>query len=259
MAVPLLALTFSTAAGQAGIRPPQGWSLGLMGGAAAFSDMQRGTVRVVRPTAGGMESREMARRIGAETSTTLAGYLAFWPSRNWGLRVHGTYAPSRFETMMSESDAEYSGLPTTSSEQPLAGLDILTLDLQAMFRLPTIKNRVLPYGILGGGVARYQVRGGDAPVPEEAAGEFDGGVKLRPAAVVGVGAMLPFRQRAFRLHFELTNHIAGTPIKGGESRLFDAGGGTIEFDPQDEPAGDSRVSVVSGVRFMVGVSWSPKR
>ncbi len=228
-----------------------------MGGAAAFSDMQRGSIRVLRPTATGSESRELARRIGAETSTVLAGYVAFWPSRNWGLRLHATYAPTRFETVMRESEAEYSGLPATFQEQGLAGLDIVTADVQAMFRLPTIKNRVLPYGILGGGIARYEVRGEDAPVPAEAAGEFDGGVKVRPAAVLGLGAMLPFRNPAFRLHFELTNHVAGTPIKGGAEQFVQADGGTIEIDPQDEPAGDRRVSVVNGVRFMVGLSWSP--
>jgi hypothetical protein len=259
VAVLLLAAPLSTVHGQTGIRPPQGWSLGLMGGAAAFTDMQRGSVRVFRPTASGLESRELARRVGAETSTVMAAHLAFWPSRNWGLRLHATYAPTRFETVMRESEAQYTGMPATSEERPLAGLDVITTDLQLLFRLPTIKNRVLPYGIVGGGAARYEVRGGDEPVPEEAAGEFDGGVKVRPAAVVGVGAMLPFRNRAFRLHFELTDHIAGTPIQGGQGQLVDTGDGTIEFDPQAEPPGDRRVSLTNAVRFMVGVSWSPRR
>ncbi|HEY0810464.1 MAG TPA: hypothetical protein VGD49_09905, partial [Longimicrobiales bacterium] len=94
-----LALTFATHLNaQTGIRPPRGFSLGFLGGAAAFSDMQRGSIRVSRPTLSGVEERELARRVGAETSTTLGAYLAFWPSRNWGLRLAGSWAPSRFET-----------------------------------------------------------------------------------------------------------------------------------------------------------------
>jgi hypothetical protein len=250
----------SNANAQTGIRPPQGWSLGVAGGAAAFSDMQRGTMRVIRPSGSGMEQREFTRRVGAETSTTLAAYISFWPSRNWGLRAHASWAPSRFETIMKEADAEFAGVPTTSAEsQSLAGLSIISTDLQALFRLPTIKNRVMLYGILGGGLARYSVQPGDEPVPPEAEGDFEGGVKVRPAGVIGLGAMLPLRNRAFRMHFELTNHISATPLEGGEGETIVNDDGTIEFLPRDEPAGERRVSIVSGVRFVVGLSFSPRK
>lgn len=251
----------ATARSQTGIRPPQGWSLGISGGAAAFSDMQRGSVRVFRPTPQGMEEREMARRVGAETSTTIGGYLAYWPSRNWGMRLHGSFAPSRFETMMQEADAEYAGIPSSSDEgERLAGLSIVSADLQLLFRLPTIKDRVMLYGIVGGGAARYAVQNGEDPVPEEAEGDFEGGVRVRPAGVLGLGAMLPFRNRAFRLHFELTNTIAATPLKGGYRQAFVASGGEeLEFDPRDEPAGERRVYVMNGVRFTIGASFSPNK
>jgi hypothetical protein len=233
-------------------------SVGFFGGAAAFSDMQRGSVRVFRPVSTGFESREMVRRVGAETSTSVGGYVAFWPSRNWGLRVQGAYAPTRFETFMKESEAEYAGLPQSSEENGrLAGLSIGTVDLDVMVRFPTIKNRVMLYGILGGGLARYSVQEGN-PVPEEAEGEFEGGVKVRPAAVFGLGAMLPMRNRALRLHFELTNHLAETPLQGGDRQATEMPNGTIVFDPGDEPAGERRVAIMSGVRFVVGVSWSPR-
>jgi hypothetical protein len=244
---------------QTGIRPPQGWSLGFMGGAAAFTDMQRGSIQVTRPTSVGIEQRELARRVSAETSTTLAAYLSYWPSRNWGLRVHATYSPTRFETLMKESEAEYAGLPQSSEEAGrLAGLSIVTTDLQGMFRLPTIKNRVMLYGILGGGVARYRVQNDDGAIPEEAEGEFDEGAKIRPSAVFGLGSMLPFRNRAFRLHFELTNHVAGTPLKGGDPQEATNNDVEVKIVPRDEPAGERRVSFTSGVRFMVGMSFSPK-
>ena len=240
------------AAAQTGIRAPQGWSLGIFGGAAAFSDMQRGSIRV--------EDREMARRVGAETSTTMGAYLAFWPSPNWGLRAHGTYAPSRFETIMNQGDAEVAGVPQTSAEgQRLAGLSIVSADLQFLFRLPTIKNRVMPYGILGAGIARYSVKSGEEPVPDEAAGVFEDGEKVRPAGVLGLGAMLPMRNRSFRLHFELTNQLAATPLEGGEGHSVLTDDGMIVVAPRDTPSGERRVSVMNNVRFVVGVSFAPRK
>jgi hypothetical protein len=245
---------------QTGIRAPQGWSLGFMGGAAAFSDMQRGSVRVLRPTEAGLEQREMARRVSAETSTTLAAYLAFWPSRNWGLRLHSTFSPTRFETLMKESDAEFAGLPQSSEEGTrLAGLSIMTADLQGMFRLPTIKNRVMLYGIAGGGLSRYEVQAGDGEIPEEAEGEFETGSRLRPSVMFGLGSMLPMRNRSFRLHFELTNHLSSTPLEGGDPQIAPTGSGEVEFVPRDEPAGEHRVTITNSVRFMVGVSYAPRK
>ena len=245
-------LAAAEAVAQTGIRAPQGWSLGIFGGAAAFSDMQRGSVRV--------EDRELARRVGAETSTTLGGFLAFWPSQNWGLRAHGTWSPSRFETVMHEGEAEDAGIISTSAEgERLAGLSIMSADLHFMFRLPTIKNRVMPYGILGAGAARYSVQTGDEPVPDEAQGDFEGGVKVRPAATLGLGAMLPMRNRSFRLHFELMNQVAATPLEGGSRQSILREDGTIVLDPRDEPAGERRVSVMNNVRFVVGASWAPRK
>ena len=256
----LLMLLPATAAAQTGIRAPQGWSLGVFGGAAAFSDMLRGSVRVVRASTTGTEERELARRVGAETSTAVGAQVAFWPGRHWGVRLHGIYSPSRFETIMQESEAEYAGMPSTSVEgDRLAGLDVLSADLQLLFRLPTIKNRVMPYGILGGGVVRYSVQKGEEPVPQEAQGDFEGGVKVRPAAVFGLGAMLPLSHRSFRLHFELTNQIAGTPLQGGHQHSILNADGRIEIDPRDEPSGERRVSVTNTARFMVGASFAFRR
>jgi hypothetical protein len=236
----LIFTTHSKSHGQTGIRPPQGWSLGLMGGAAAFSDMHRGSVEVLRLTPTGAEARDLSRRVGAETSTVVGGYLSFWPSRNWGLRLHGTFAPTRFESVVRTSSS--SQLPDLAPDSVrYAGLHVATAELHALFRLPTIKNRVLLYGIVGGGIARYQAMGGDDPVPPEAAGDFDGGPQLQPGGIFGLGAMLPFRNRAFRLHFELTDQVSATPIQPEA---------TVE---------DDSVELTNAVRFMVGASWSPKR
>jgi hypothetical protein len=84
-------------------------------------------------------------------------------------------------------------------------------------------------------------------------------VKVRPAGVIGLGAMLPLRNRAFRMHFELTNHMSSTPLEGGEGEVIVGEDGTIEFLPREEPAGEQRVKLVSGVRFVVGLSFSPRK
>jgi hypothetical protein len=238
LAACLLALAISEASAQTGIRPPRGLSLGIMGGAAAFSDMQRGSLEVSRSGSAGVETRDLGRRIGAETSTVLGAYLSFWPNRNWGLRLAGTYAPTRFETIMRSSHEDFLG--TAADTGRLAGLDVTTADVQLMFRLPTIKNRVLLYGMMGGGVARYETRGGE-PVPDEAAADLGGGPQTHPAGMFGLGAMLPFRNRAFRLHFELTDHVSETPIARVDG---------VDEDP---------VELTNSVRFTIGVSWSPNR
>jgi hypothetical protein len=197
---------------------------------------------VFRTTSAGLETRDLGRRIGAETSTALGAYLAFWPSRNWGLRVYGTYAPTRFETILRGGHGSFD--PAAPDTGRLAGLDIMTADLQAMFRLPTIKNRVLLYGMLGGGVVRYEVRSSDEkePLPEEAHGDLGDGARIHSGGMFGLGAMLPFRNRAFRLHFELSDHIGKTPLHSAA----------------DDGDNEDPVELTSSVRFMVGASWSPK-
>jgi hypothetical protein len=244
LAIPICALLLGATdlPGQTGIRPPQGWSLGLMGGVAAFTDMQRSSLTVFRTTSTGLETRDLGRRIGAETSTALGGYLSFWPTRNWGLRLYGTYAPTRLEAIMRGDHGSFN--PEAPDTGRLAGLDIMTADLQAMFRLPTIKNRVLLYGILGAGLARYEVRSSseNEPVPEEAQGDLGAGPRTHPAGMFGLGAMLPFRNRAYRLHFELSNHIGETPLGRTD----------------DQISAEDPVELTSSVRFMVGASWSPK-
>lgn len=248
-----------SAAAQTGIRAPRGLNVGVLGGVAAYSDFQRGSVLVSRPTADGIEERELARRVGAKTSTAMSAYISFWPSPNWGLRVQGAWAPTRFETLMKESEAEFAGMPRSSDDAArLAGLDVLSADLQVLFRLPTIRNRIMPYGILGGGVTQYRVTGGE-PLPEEAEEEFQEGDRVRPAGVFGLGAMLPLSNRAFRMHFELTNHLTSTPVNGGSAQALETTDATILFAPAAQPPGETRVKLTSTVRFVVGLSYSPRQ
>lgn len=193
---------------QTGVRPPQGWSLSGFAGGAAFTDFQRAA----------------ERRIGAETSGSFAANLAFWPTRHWGIRARIGYAPSRFETIDPQADRD-----TTPR---LASLSITSYEGQLIFRLPTIHGRVMPYGIAGGGIVRYQL-GEDAPLPEEAVNGFSTG--QQPAVSVGLGAALPLRPSGWSLNFELTDQISRTPMPTTTS---------------------DRIKTTSTVTFMVGASWN---
>lgn len=236
LALLLLSIAAPLAA-QTGVRPPQGWSLGVFGGGAAFTDFQRVNVHGIRLSgAGELEERQIARYIGAETSGAIAATLAFWPSKNWGVRARGLYAPTRFETVFRKSDAAFMNAPQTSEETgELAALAISSLDGQILFRLPTIRGRIMPYGIVGGGAVRYAHRGGNEPVPDEAADDFGAGrSQTRLAGSFGLGAMIGLRPERWGLHFELTDQISRTPVEG---------------------TSNDRIRSTSSVTFMVGASW----
>lgn len=235
----LLLWAATPAVAQTGIRPPRGLNVGVMGGGAAYSDLQRSGVRLERLTADGLEERSFPRRISVETSTAAGGWLSYWPTRSFGLRLQGTWSPSRFQVLATPSEGTFIGAESETGEPDLAGVEVITGDLQLLFRLPTLRNRVLPYGILGGGVTRYRTRGGEELLPSEAEEFFEDGSSVQPGGVFGLGAMLPLRNRAFRLHFELTDHVARTPIKSGG------------FVP-----GESRVRLTNSVQCMVGLSYS---
>lgn len=221
---------------QSGVQPPQGWSLGLFIGGSAFTDFQRSNVRSVGMTPSGRPyDLEYVRRIGAATSGTVAGTLAFWPSRNWGGRARGAYAPSHFETEIPQADAEAMEGPAGAPEAtPLAALTISSLEGQLLFRMPTIHNRIMPYGIVGGGVIRY-MPGGGGVIPDEAELDFEAGARTRPDATVGLGAMLGLQKKGWGLHFELVDQISRSPVTGG-----DLEGGRL----------------MNSVSFTFGASWT---
>lgn len=204
----LIALFATPLHAQTGVRPPQGWSLAAFAGGAAFTDFHRNA----------------DRRIGAETSGSFAGHLAFWPTGHWGVRARIGYAPSRFE-VIAEQEAR-------DTAPPLASLSIMSYEGQILFRLPTLHGRVMPYGIAGGGVLRYQL-GSDAPLPEEAETAFEADRYM--TVTLGAGAALALRPTGWSLGFELTDQVSRTPIPG---------------------TGSDRIKTTSSVAFMVGASWN---
>jgi opacity protein-like surface antigen len=228
-------LMASAAHAQTGVRPPQGWSLGFYVGGAAFTDFQRSNIRAVGFSIEGEPiERELPQSVGAQTSGVLAATLAYWPTQNWGFRARAAYAPTRFETVIPQSDADFLNMPrpaATGSE--FRSLGITSYEGQVLFRLPTIRHRIMPYGIFGGGAVRYALGSGEEPIPEEAQSDFDSGAETRPAATLGLGAMIGLRP-GWGLHFELVDQVSRTPVRGTQE--------------------DSR-ETTSSLTFMVGASW----
>ena len=220
---------------QTGVRPPQGWSLGVYLGGAAFTDFQRSNIRAVGVSVDGEPiERELLQSVGAQTSSVVAATIAYWPTQNWGFRARAAYAPTRFETVIPQADAEFLNMPrpaATGSE--FRSLAITSYEGQVLFRLPTIRHRIMPYGIFGGGVVRYTLRSGDEPIPQEAESDFESGRQTRPAVTLGLGVMHGLRP-GWGLHFELIDQISQTPVRGTQ---------------------EDSLETTSSLTFTVGASW----
>lgn len=199
--------------GQNGVRPPQGLSLGLAAGGSAFTAFHR------TPDAG---------RLSAHTSGVFTGNVAFWPSKNWGLRVQVNHAPSRFEQIGPEPQL-------VADTARLAGLSIWSYQGQVNFRMPTIKSRIMPYGIVGGGVVKYSAERDQDPIPPAAMSDFSAGSRTVPSGVLGVGARVQTRRNGWALNFELVDQLSRTPISGTDG---------------------SQVKVTNAASFTVGLSWT---
>ena len=232
-----LVIVAAPVSAQNSIQPPQGWSLADFGGGSAYTDFQRGTVQTVTASpSGGLQQYEFARRVGAETAGAFAAAVSYWPSNNWGVRLFTSYSPSRFETMVPHDAPALVERLDASGEVALADLMITSYEVHGTIRLPTIRNKVMPYGVVGVGVVRYSPEEG--LLPEEAQSDFATGSRVMPAVRLGLGASLPMRPAGLGLNFELTDQIAGTPVRA---------------------EGDRNVSLTNAVTFMVGLSWTPSQ
>lgn len=200
---------------------------GLIGG-AAYTDFQR----VAEPTA----TAGPLRRITAETSPVLGVAIGVWPSRHWGLRFHASFAPTRLE--LRDGGETIEEQETVESRFPGSSVDVWTADLAFMVRAPvTPGGRVVPYFLLGGGILGFSAERGGAIGPARVL-EKD---PVRPAAMVGLGALVALQRDQLALTFELTDHIFSTPIRE---------------DPQTtllQPAGD-QVGVTSQIRLLTGIT-----
>lgn len=212
-------------------------TLGLAAGGAAFSDFQRAEA----------VSRDEVfdRRISAQTSLAFSATATYWISRYWGVRAHGSYAPTRF---VLRAPTEEMG----QDQSLYSALGVYMVDGDVLFRAPIVVGRVAPYGLVGAGIVDYRADpGNDDPLPAEAKQTFDGDHQRRFAGVVGIGAVIPLDRQSFHLTFELTNHLTRSPVEP-------PAGGTVEdnvvIDPDGWRGDDDGSGLTSNVRLMIGVS-----
>lgn len=218
---------------------PRALSISLFGGGIAFSDFRRESA----PVSGDVP---LERRLSASTSFIAAGTVTYWMNGRWGIRAHASYSPSRIEMRRyGMPDAERRTL--AAEDVPLSGLDVWMYDADVLFRLRLPLGRVHPYGIAGVGALDYKLRTADGEVvPEAVSRAFQDEQQWRFAGVLGVGAVVPLERYRLLLNFELTNHIARTPLS--ESPLI-----ADARDPESDDRLDE-VGYTSNLRLMLGLT-----
>jgi opacity protein-like surface antigen len=225
------------------------WMLTAELGGAAFSDFQRGQAR---PAAGSVDVGDFQRRVSAQTSITTGGSIAYWFSPVWGVRLAGSYAASRF-SVWNEEGAQRAFDEHAPDDTAHAALGIWMANTAIVFRFPVQFGRVLPYGVAGAGVVSYQSDGSES-LPPEARAHFADGRSTAPAAVFGVGAVVPLQRRDLMLSFELTNHLTRTPLQQpAEGEWFDIAGVPVQLSP-DSRSSAGGVRTTSNLRLTLGLT-----
>jgi hypothetical protein len=221
-------------------------SLTVTAGGAAFSDFQRA---VEQPDTG---SQRFERRLSAGTTGVIGAELVWWLGSAWGLRAHASYMPSRFAVKHDREGEEWLREQSVTAQGPTyERLRIWAADVSALVRPPFNFRRVAPYGILGAGIVSYRPQSSRA-LPPEAEAAFTGGARTSPAAVVGVGAILPLQKGDMLLSFALTDHITRTPVTEANATTAwrDSRNGSSLYPSEDEGG----VRFTSNVRLMVGLT-----
>ena len=221
-------------------------------GGAAFSDFER---TQARPLDGGLELGDFARRVSARTAGSAGAWASYWIRDGLAVRAGISFVPSSFTVWNEDiARAALESLQPAEADPTYASLSIWMANLSGVFRFPHSFGRVTPYGIVGAGVVRYHASG-DAAMPPEARGRFASGGRQTGAGVIGIGAAIPLQRRNLLMTFELTNHIARTPL-GNDSagEMFELGGVAMQIDPDDISSGEGDVSMTSHVRLALGLT-----
>ncbi|HEU5209185.1 MAG TPA: hypothetical protein VFU06_07220 [Longimicrobiales bacterium] len=214
-------------------------ALSVFGGGIAFSDFRR-EAEWLGP------DQPFEQRLSASTSVLGSAAVSAWLGRRVAVRVQGAWTPTRFELRSTET---YTALGESNEDTAptLSRLDVWMYDVDLLFRLPLSLGRVEPYAVAGLGAIEYRLRTGEEEVvPEPAEMAFNGDRQRRLAGVLGVGAVIPLERHRLLLNFELSSHIARTPIS--ESAVPRA-----VPDPEAESRVDE-VGYTSGVRLMIGLT-----
>ncbi|CAN5703682.1 hypothetical protein BH23GEM10_BH23GEM10_17250 [soil metagenome] len=222
-------------------------------GGAAFSDFHRARARPVVPIA---DMHDFQRRVSARTSITVGTTATYWVGPGWGVRLGGAFVPTRF-SVWNEESAQLRLDPSPLDEEPMhASLGVWLGSAAITFRFPRSFGRVVPYGMVGAGVAHYSLRD-DRDLPAEARTQFDSGARTMPAAVLGLGATLPLEREGLLLNFELTNHLSRSPIDSARrSEPFDISGVSVELAPGSNTSGLHDTGMTSNLRLTLGFTMA---
>ena len=250
-----LALLSTNASAQVSAEP---WFRGgtlmitLEAGGAAFSDFDRSQVR---PVSDEIALGDFRRRVSARTSGSVGAWASYWLGHGWGIRAGIGYVPSAFDVWNEESARRVlePSQPGVMAEPRHSSLDIWMANAAVVFRFPRSFGRVVPYGIVGGGVIRYSASD-DASLPPEARSNFADGVRQVPAGLLGIGATIPLQRRNLLLSFELTDHISRPPFSGAEGQVFEISGVPLLMDPDDGAGASDNVGLTSHVRLSLGLT-----
>jgi hypothetical protein len=228
------------------------WMLTVEAGGSAFTDFQRA---LAQPTGAGTGAGmpDFRRRVSAHTTATLGANVTRWVGNVWGVRAAASWAPTRF-TVWNEDDAQRTFDELNGYESAdYARLNAWTAGAAIVFRLPFALGRVVPYGIAGGGIVRYD-RADDADVPPEARRRFDDGGWSGAAAFFGVGSAIPLQRNNLMLNFELTNHLSRTPLDDeGLGEAFEISGVPLRLAADPARGGDG-IDLANKIRLTVGLT-----
>jgi hypothetical protein len=231
------------------------WMLSAALGGAAFSDFQRSTATAAQPDPG---LGTFERRVSARTTVTAGGAITYWILDGWGLRAGVSFAPSAFAVWNDARAQRVLDELADWEREPSARLGVWFADAAALFRLPIRLGTVTPYGLVGGGLVEYRASG-PGEVPPEARARFADGPSRSAALVFGAGAVVPLQQRRVLLSFELTNHVARSPLNDdGRGEWFEIGGVDVQLG-QDPRRGSDGIDLTNNVRLTVGVSLPIRR
>jgi hypothetical protein len=228
---------------------PGTWMLSASLGGAAFTDFQRGVARASEDP----ELGDFRRRISAATTATATGSVTYWIGSNWGLRGSIGYAPSAFSVWNDDRAQRVLDARNGGERERYSGLSVWYLDATAIYRLPVRLDRLVPYGVVGGGMVEYR-RSGAAELPPEARERFAGGGWRSAAAVIGLGTAVPLQRHDMLLNFELTNHLTRTPLnEEARGEWVQLGGVPVQLD-REYDRGDDGIAVANHLRLSVGLT-----
>jgi opacity protein-like surface antigen len=228
------------------------WTLTVEVGGAAFSDLERTRAR---PISGDLELGDFSRRVSARTAGSAGGWVGYWITDGWGVRAGMSYVPTSFTVWNDETARRALDAVGAWEDDPsYASLDLWMADATVVFQFPRRFGRVTPYGLVGGGLVRYDASD-DAVMPPEARSRFADGIWQGGAAVFGVGAAIPLQRSDLLMSFELTNHLSRTPLGGRSAgEFFELGGVSMQIDPDAATSQENEVGLTSHVRLAVGLT-----